>query len=77
MRSVQVILNESTLDVKRGGFCGTASASEWGENSEIPPTGVGGWFRSSLQRDRLQKSKNPTNGSWWIVQIQPVHVEDP
>src|SRR5260370_12560287 len=21
--------------------------------SEIPPTGVGGWFRSSLQRDRL------------------------
>src|SRR5438445_2215828 len=45
-------------------------------NLRIPPTEVGGlFFRSSLQRDRLPKFTNPTNGSWWIVQIQPVHVE--
>jgi hypothetical protein len=47
----------------------------FGPSSEIPPTGVGGWFRSGLQRDRLQKFRNPTNGSWWMLQIQPVHVE--
>ncbi len=41
------------------------------ENSEIPPTGVGGWFRSGLQRSG-NEFLNPTNGSWWIVQIQPV-----
>jgi hypothetical protein len=45
------------------------------ENSEIPPTGVGGWFRSNLQTDRPPSFKNSTNGSWWIVQIQPIHVE--
>src|SRR6266849_9660365 len=40
------------------------------QNSEIPPTEVGGKFRSSLctvPTDFL----NPTNGSWWMVQIRP------
>src|SRR6266566_3061989 len=30
----------------------------------IPPTAVGGWFRSSL-RSVLTDFLNPTNGSWW------------
>src|SRR6266542_3508039 len=45
------------------------------KTSEIPPTGVtavGGWFRSRLQRNGLRNFENPTNRSWWIVQIQPI-----
>src|SRR5215213_2191927 len=43
----------------------------------IPPTAVGGSFRSVLQR-RAQTDWNPANGSWWIVQIlseAPIVVE--
>jgi len=32
----------------------------------IPPTAVGGWFRSFLQGNRFL---NPTHGSGWMVQI--------
>ena len=35
---------------------------------EIPPTAVGGCFRSYLQRV-IGRLMNPTNGSWWIVQF--------
>src|SRR5262249_30042626 len=38
------------------------------QKSEIPPTAVGGWFRSFLPTDGLSL-RNPANGSWWIVQI--------
>jgi hypothetical protein len=34
----------------------------------IPPTAVGGWFKSKLQTRWLLP--NPTNGSWWMVQVQ-------
>ena len=40
---------------------------------EIPPTEVGGLFRSSLQQTRLLKLRNPTHGSGWILQIQPTN----
>src|SRR2546426_2987179 len=41
-------------------------------DSRIPPTGVGGSFKSSLQkRRRLDRSSNTTHGSGWIVQVQP------
>jgi hypothetical protein len=36
---------------------------------EIPPTAVGGWFRSFYGRKLNAASRNPTNGSWWLVQI--------
>ena len=49
----------------------TTTTRRLSENSEIPPTGVGGWFRSDLQMGPLNFT-NPTNGSWWMVQIQPV-----
>jgi hypothetical protein len=39
--------------------------------SRIPPTAVGGWFKSNLQRSTNPNPQNPTNGSWWIVQVQP------
>jgi len=35
---------------------------------EIPPTDVGGWFRSSL-REAMRSWQNPANGSWGLVQI--------
>jgi hypothetical protein len=34
----------------------------------IPPTAVGGWFQSSLQTGTPTRL-NPTNGSWWMVQV--------
>src|SRR2546426_4562004 len=37
----------------------------------IPPTGVGGSFKSSLHRTPSTASSNPTHGSGWIVQVQP------
>ena len=52
-------LNFNTTQLKR--LC---------ENSAIPPTVVGGWFRSNL-RTALTDFLNPTNGSWWMVQIRP------
>jgi len=41
-------------------------------NTRIPPTAVGGSFKSSL-RSRRPKTHlpNPTHGSGWIVQSQP------
>jgi hypothetical protein len=36
------------------------------ETPKIPPTAVGGWFRSNLQKHPSRNSQNPTNGSWWI-----------
>src|SRR6185295_17681839 len=42
----------------------------------IPPTGVGGSFKSSLQtRAARPPSQNPTHGSGWIVQVQPTISE--
>src|SRR6201991_2329551 len=35
----------------------------------IPPTAVGGWFRSFLPCGPPTCRSNPTNGSWWMVQI--------
>jgi len=35
----------------------------------IPPTAAGGRFRSFLQRSPPACRPNPTNGSWWSVQI--------
>src|ERR1700754_2319821 len=35
----------------------------------IPPTAVGGWFRSFLPCGPPTCRPNPTNGSWWMVQI--------
>jgi hypothetical protein len=38
----------------------------------IPPTAVGGFFRSCLQDERgLYASSNPTHGGEWIVQLLP------
>jgi len=44
------------------------------ENSEIPPTGVGGLFKCNLQRKDSETVESP-NGSWWIVQILPCIVK--
>src|SRR5687767_3091795 len=38
---------------------------------EIPPTAVGGWFKSNLQKRYQIASLIPPTGSWWILQIQP------
>ena len=46
------------------------------ENSEIPPTAVGGLFKSSLQGTRPETPlANPTHGSGWIVQVLPTRLE--
>jgi hypothetical protein len=37
----------------------------------IPPTAVGGLFKSSLQQSSSTRTPNPTHGSGWIVQVQP------
>ena len=39
------------------------------KNLRIPPTGVGGSFRSHLPETLSTCLRNPTNGSWWIVRI--------
>jgi hypothetical protein len=44
-------------------------------NLGIPPTAVGGLFRSNLQGTAFE-FRNPTNGSWWIVQVQPVRLAE-
>ena len=36
-----------------------------------PTNGSGGSFKSDLTKKRAKKWLNPTNGSWWIVQIPP------
>src|SRR5262245_28879891 len=36
----------------------------------IPPTAVGGSFKSNLQQGE-PTARNPTHGSGWIVQVQP------
>jgi len=40
----------------------------------IPPTAVGGWFRSSLGTQQRKRLRNPTNGSWWMVQVRTIYV---
>src|SRR5215510_3498432 len=37
----------------------------------IPPTAVGGSFKSSLPQRERTTAGNPTHGSGWIVQVQP------
>src|SRR5882724_9225879 len=37
----------------------------------IPPTEVGGSFKSGLHRTPSTASSNPTHGSGWIVQVRP------
>ena len=39
----------------------------------IPPTAVGGLFKPNLQKRMM--TQNPTDGSRWIVQVQPTHAE--
>src|SRR4029077_5789818 len=41
-----------------------------GKPSFDTDSAVGGWFRSNL-RTALTDFLNPTNGSWWMVQIRP------
>jgi hypothetical protein len=41
------------------------------KKSGIPPTEVGGLFKSYLQKLNVEILGNPTNGSWWMFQIQP------
>jgi hypothetical protein len=36
---------------------------------EIPPTVVDGSFNYFLHGHQSHQLENPTNGSWWIVQI--------
>jgi len=36
---------------------------------KIPPTEVGGSFKSFLTGLQRREIENPINGSWWIVQI--------
>jgi len=52
-----------------------ATGTQWYAEPQwwIPPTEVGGLFRSNLHTTDTGKSRNPTNGSWWIVQIRPFH----
>ena len=38
------------------------------KSPEIPPTAVGGSFKYFLNQLRW-RLWNPTNGSWWIVQV--------
>ncbi len=40
-----------------------------GRELQIPPTAVGGLFRSFLQGVMGKRAPNPTHGSGWIVQI--------
>jgi hypothetical protein len=47
------------------------------KTKRIPPTAVGGWFRSCLQENLHQNQENPTNGSWWMVQILPTRKPAP
>ena len=37
--------------------------------AEIPPTAVGGSFQMVSKTKQKERPCNPTNGSWWIVQI--------
>ena len=46
-----------------------ADCGERARRYSIPPTAVGGLFKSGLQGGF--SCRNPTNGSWWIVQVQP------
>src|SRR5215510_44973 len=41
----------------------------------IPPTAVGGSFKSFLQNRRPLNWRNPTNGSWWIIHVLPTSTE--
>jgi len=43
----------------------------------IPPTEVGGWFRSFLLKAAAKEFPNPTNGSWRIIQILPAETHMP
>src|SRR5258705_5525491 len=56
-----------------GGMFRSNLPRRWLRNLGIPPTAVGGWFRSNLPR-WASKLGNPTNGSWWMVQIQPTEM---
>ena len=49
---------------------GNGTIKDLVKTKEIPPTEVGGLFRSNLH-NVLPNLQNPTNGSWWIVQIRP------
>ena len=37
----------------------------------IPPTAVGGYVQVQPSRNWPRPTLNTTNGSWWIVQVQP------
>jgi len=42
------------------------------QKSEIPPTAVGGLFKSFLIESNGE-GMNPANGSWRIVQVRTIH----
>ena len=54
--------------VFRGTLIHTVTLEYCSKTRGIPPTEVGGLFRSNLHA-AVTDSLNPTNGSWWIVQI--------
>src|SRR5688572_21047402 len=43
----------------------------------ISPTVVGGLFRSTYNQRYSGCFFNPTNGSWWILQVQPRCCQTP
>src|SRR5262245_51932321 len=51
--------------------------------NRIPPTAVGGWFRSFLLRGLSSKRRNPAHGSVWMVQVlstkrrSPIELPNP
>ena len=68
--------NSENLSVVRSGLicvpadkCYVYKISGLCTMSKIPNTGSGGLFKSYLQTAARKNQANPTNGSWWIVQI--------
>ena len=44
------------------------------QKAKIPPTAVGGWFKSLLQESAHENSGNPPNGSLGIVQVRSIYL---
>jgi len=55
---IRVILNESTLDVKRGGFCGTRERQKVGVN-----------LQKSTKRKKLFENGDTTGFSRVVLQL--------
>src|SRR4030095_3095724 len=45
------------------------------QKCQIPRTAVRGWFSfQPTDGTSARLGQNPTNGSWWIVQVQPLSL---